>query len=121
MTTKTACRRRQRRFRLSGSGAARLELVYPQPNGADHTLPLLDISPSGLSFALEGRIEGVEAGMTLDGVKMCLSTCVISGDILVIHVTEGRGVCGALFYPATDDDLLKLRSAVAALEVAGGD
>ena len=53
--------------------------------------------------------------------QMRLSTCEIAGDILVIHVTDERGICGALFYPATDTDLLKLRSAVAALEVAGGD
>ena len=68
--------------------------------------------------SLTEELESLEAGVGIDGVTMKLGDAEIEGDILVIHVNNERGVSGALFYPSTDIDLIKLRSAVAALGVA---
>lgn len=119
MTTNTTCRRRHRRHRMDPGGGACLEFTYPQPNGAPMTVSLLDLSPSGFSFALNEELQHIEAGLSIDGVTVKLGDTEINGDILVIHVNIERGVSGALFYPSTDIDLIKLRSAVAALGVAG--
>jgi len=121
MTTKIACRRRHRRHRMAPDGGARLEFTYPQPNGASLNVALLDLSPSGFSFSLTEELYDLDPGVSIDGVTMKLGETEIQGDILVIHINIERGVSGALFYPSTDLDLIKLRSAVAALGVAKGD
>jgi hypothetical protein len=41
-----------------------------------------------------------------------------------MHVTadpDSRYVCGALFYPSTDTDLVKLKGVIAGMEAAGTD
>jgi hypothetical protein len=50
-----------------------------------------------------------------------LGGCEIRGELVVMHLTPQtptRTICGALFYAACDEDLIKLRSAVAGMEVA---
>ena len=79
-----------------------------------------------MSFAVspDDRIPGLEEGTTIHGIELRVAECSMQGDMLVMHVTTGaesRYVCGALFYPATDTDLIKFKSLIAGLEVAGTD
>lgn len=122
MTTTTGCRRKQRRRPAAGSGTACVEIQYPQPGGRQHELALVDVSVSGLSFSFEEEFPGLESGTDLSDVVVRLGDCEIRGELVVMHVTargDDRWLCGALFYAATDTDLLKWRSAIAGMEVAG--
>jgi hypothetical protein len=122
MSTITGCRRKQRRQTTSGSGNAWVEVNYPQPDGRRHKLALVDVSVSGLSFLFEDELEGLETGADLTDVLIRLGNCEIRGELVVMHVTaQGpeRCLCGALFYAAGDNDLLKWRSAIAGMEAAG--
>jgi hypothetical protein len=121
MTT-TTCRRKQRRHSASGNDSAAVEITYPQPQGRSHRFVLVDISISGLSFAFEDELIGIESGDALSDVVVRLGDCEIHGDLVVMHVTSHAGthrVCGALFYAASDTDLLKWRSAIAGMEAVG--
>lgn len=122
MSTITGCRRKQRRRTTSGSGNAWVEITCPQPEGRLHTLPLLDVSVSGLSFMFEEPLPGLESGASLNNVLVRLGDCEIRGELVVMHLTPqgpGRWACGALFYAASDTDLLKWRAAIAGMEAAG--
>ena len=82
-------------------------------------MPLTDISVSGLSFRLTDELPEMEGGTTLSSAVIRLGRCEIHGDLLVMHVTgvgSDETVAGALFYPAKDADLLKLKSAIAGIE-----
>jgi len=122
MTTIAGCRRKQRRQTTSGSGSAWIEITLPRPEGLKHRFALLDVSVSGLSFAVEEPLPGLESGADLGSVLVRLGDCEIHGELVVMHVTsqgQDRRVCGALFYAATDIDLLKWRAAIAGMEAAG--
>lgn len=118
MGTATRCRRKTRRHTISGSADAWVELTFPVDGGPKHRLPLTDISVSGLSFAFEAELAGVEAGTDLHDVEVRLGECVVRGELVVMHVTQHsdtRRVCGALFYAAGDTDLIKWRSALSGM------
>jgi len=122
MTTRIKCRRGQRRHSAAGSDRAWVEFRSPQAPDAPQRLPLVDISVSGFSFSLEEGSPRLGNGLEIAGVRIHLGGCEIRGDMVVMHVTprgDGRVVCGALFYAAGDEDLLKLRSAVAGMEALG--
>jgi hypothetical protein len=119
MNSTTTCRRKQRRHAAAGPDSAAVEIIYPQPKGRSHRLSLVDISVSGLSFAFEEELPGLESGDALSDVIVRLGNCEIRGELVVMHITshsETRRVCGALFYAASDTDLLKWRSAIAGME-----
>ena len=119
MATVSQTRRVARRYAVSKSHHARLEFDYPGPGGKRYDLPLTDLSVSGLSFDCDDELPGLESGTTLSPVVIRLGKCDIHGDLLVMHVTSEPStvtVCGALFYPAKDADLLKLKSAIAGIE-----
>jgi hypothetical protein len=123
MTTMTGCRRKQRRRAVAGVGNAWIEIKYPNSEGGQHQLPLVDISVSGLSFCFEDQLDGLESGAKLSDVIVRLGDCDVRGELVVMHVTSqqpGRWLCGALFYASTDTDLLKWRSAIAGMEAAAG-
>jgi len=123
MATVSQCRRVTRRYALSKSHNARLEFDYPGPGGKHYDLPLIDISVSGLSFRCGDELPGLDSGTTLSPAVIRLGKCDIHGDLLVMHVTSGQSVettCGALFYPAKDADLMKLKSAIAGIEAVSG-
>jgi hypothetical protein len=118
MTTTTACRRKARRHRLSSTEAS-VEFDYPNPGGHPCRLPLVDVSISGLSFAGTDELFGIEAGTDLSDVTIRVGSCEMRGDLLVMHATpEGvpDAVYGALFYPASDTDLVKMKSVLAGIE-----
>jgi hypothetical protein len=123
MATVSQSRRVARRYAVSKSHNARLEFDYPGPGGKHYDLPLIDISVSGLSFRCGDELPGMDSGTTLSPVVIRLGKCDIHGDLLVMHVTSGRSAeatCGALFYPAKDADLMKLKSAIAGIEAVSG-
>jgi hypothetical protein len=119
MTTSTTCRRSQRRHTAAGTNTAAIEFSYPQPEGRRYLFPLVDLSVSGVSFVFENELSGIEGGTALSDVRIHLGDCEILGDLVVMHVTENSATqwtCGALFYAASDTDLLKWRSAIAGIE-----
>ena len=122
MATITGCRRKQHRRTTSGSESACIEIKYPQPEGRQHQLALVDVSISGLSFSFEDQLPGLESGTDLHDVLIRMGDCEIRGELVVMHVTPqgpDNWLCGALFYAAGDTDLLKWRSAIAGMEAAG--
>ena len=119
MATTTACRRKQRRHITLGTDQASVEVAWPQPSGQRHRLTLMDVSISGLSFTFEEELQGIESGACLPETVIRLGETEIHGELVVIHVTqqtENRQVCGALFYAATDNDLVKWRAALSGIE-----
>jgi len=126
MATTIKNRRKQTRHTIAANVAARVEFDYPTPNGKPYALPVVNVSASGLSFVLDETdlLGALEEGTSLPRSVVRLGQCRIRGELLVMHVTPGsdsRYVCGALFYPATDTDLVMLKSVVAGMEVAGTD
>jgi len=122
MTTTVKNRRAQRRY----SNLCVDSWVELKVGSSRERLKVLDLSASGLSFVVESddQLPGLETGAPLDGLVLQVSDCRIRGDILVMHMTtraDSGYVCGALFYPATDTDLLKFRSLIVGMEAAGTD
>lgn len=121
MTSRTACRRQTRRYSLVGNKKAWIELDFPSPTGRRYRFSLLDVSISGFSFHVAEPLDGLEEGTKLAPVKLTLGDCEIRGELLVMHVTsepESGIVCGALFYPANDEELLKLKGVIAGIDTA---
>ena len=64
---------------------------------------------------VRGPLETISTNV--DGIR--IGECLIRGDLVVMHLTaesEARQICGALLYPATDTDLVKLKSVIAGME-----
>ncbi|MCP3980580.1 MAG: hypothetical protein GY716_14855 [bacterium] len=123
MTPKTKCRRRTRRLAISKADGAWLS--FESPGGGDPyaRFPVVDLSVSGLSFRAGEDCPGIESGGPINGVVLEVGDCKMSGDLLIMHVTPLAGAelhCGALFYPAADADLIKLKSILAGIEAASG-
>ena len=126
MTVRTASRRRQRRYTIRRDKSACVEFEYPSPNGRPYRLPLLNISISGISFALEDSDELAlfDSGATIPEVTVRIGECLIRGDLVLMHLTpdeRSHGMCGALFYPGSDTGLIKLRSVIAGMEALESD
>jgi hypothetical protein len=119
MPTTTATRRRSPRHAVVLDHDAFVEFD-PSGPGEKLRLPLSDLSHSGLSFHGErGEMPPVESGGTIANVSLRIRECIIQGDLVVMHVTprpDSRILCGALLYPATDHDLLKLKAVLAGME-----
>jgi hypothetical protein len=121
MTTAESCRRKTKRHPARDSEEACVELSTPHRRDERCRLPLMDISVSGLSFVIGDELPDIENGSDLSDAVIHLGECQIRGDLVVMHLTpqtDTRTICGALFYAASDSDLIKLRSAVAGMEVA---
>ena len=125
MASITKSRRRQQRHGVARERAAWVKFEYPSPNGREYRLPLTNVSCSGISFRLtDEELGGMEEGTTLSETVLCFGDCMIYGDILVMHVTSDPGgteICGALFYPKADADLVKLKGVIAGMEVVETD
>jgi hypothetical protein len=124
MSTTTKSRRRQVRHEVAPGRTAWVEFEHPAPHGRHHRLALTNLSSSGVSFAFgaEAELSGLDPGTGIPGVLVRVGDCMIYGDLLVMHVTPRSGtenVCGALFYPKSDGDLVKLKGVVAGMEAAG--
>jgi hypothetical protein len=118
VTTRTETRRRVLRYPISASAEATVEIPCPGSEQRQ-TFALVDVSGAGVSFALDGDTGGIELGGTLPAASIRIGECRLAGDLLVMHLTpdaSGRLVCGALFYPAEDSDLVKLKSLISGME-----
>ncbi len=115
----TTCRRGHRRFKIHESREAWVGFTYPQPNGKLRRFRLLDISVAGFSFDCDSLESPIEVGTTVHDTTIQVADCSMQGDLLIMHRNDedGPGACGALFYPATDADLVKLKSLIAGLEL----
>lgn len=126
MSVRTATRRHHQRYSIGRAEADYVEFEFPGVNGRSYRLPLVNISKSGISFALAGHDELalLDPGTMIAEVVVRLGDCTICGDMVLMHLTpdaHSRGLCGALFYPSTDTDLIKLRSVIAGMEALGSD
>ncbi len=124
MSTVTRNRRRQTRHSVRSEEPASVEFEAAGGSAGPRRFTIVNLSPSGVSFALDPELSRLEAGTSIPQVTLRIGECAVHGELLVMHVTPGadsRYVCGSLFYPATDTDLVKLRSVIAGLEVAGTD
>ena len=114
-------RRLQRRYNLAPDAGARLRFRHPAPMGVPYDLPVRDISLSGLSLVLPSDFPEMQAGDMIRGIEVRVCRKVFHGDLLVMHVTpvqEFGGVCGGLFYPEGDEDLITVRLVIKALDAA---
>lgn len=119
MAWKSACRRRYPRFPLEEATGSRIEFEFPRPGCGWLCMRLRDLSQSGLSFVLSHELPGLSVGDSLDGVQIRVDGRQIRGDLLVMHLSpdaSAGSVCGALFYPIEDEDVLTLREVIRALE-----
>jgi len=126
MSSITKSRRRQHRYFVSRDKTACVEFEHPMPNGRHFRLPIYNFSASGVSFYLddENNLSELDAGTDLAKATVRVGDCMIQGDLVIMHMTPGEGsrlICGALLYPTTDNDLVKLKSVIAGMEAAGLD
>jgi hypothetical protein len=120
MAQKTAERRKNRRYQLLPSLEPTVEFTHPGPQGASYKLPVIDLSNSSFGFRISEELNELEAGTNLDGAVLHMGDIRIEGDLMVMHVTQGQAVCGVLFYPSSDEDLLKFRSLITGLRAGQG-
>lgn len=125
MSTKIASRRRQRRYVIATGKKASVEFEYPPTHGRVWCLPLVDISASGVSFsAPQGDLPPIDTGTSLAQTVIRVGDCTIEGDLVVMHLSREpheSPVCGALLYPTTDGDLLKLKALIAGMDAVEDD
>ena len=117
MTRRAGCRRSHPRYPLDADGW--LEFGYPRPEDPPCVLELRDMSQGGLAFVLRQELPGLDVGDSIDQVEVRIGDRVVRGNLLVMHFTpdaSAGSVCGALFYPGEDVDLLTLRAILRDLE-----
>ena len=118
MTT-TKNRRRTPRHPVSATSGARVEFNWPHPNGENQSLSLVDISSSGFSFALGEELSGLSIGTEVEGVTLRFEDCDVRGEMVVLHLGPDPATgtnCGVLFYPDSDQELIKLKKVIAGME-----
>jgi hypothetical protein len=112
-------RRLQTRYTLAPDSGATLSFRYPAPAGAPFSARLRDISLSGMSMSIPDGLPELEPGDMIKGIAVRVARKSFQGDLLVMHVTpiqDAGGVCGGLFYPEGDEDLITVRLVIKALE-----
>jgi hypothetical protein len=120
MAERTVERRKNRRYQLSHNLEPTIEFNHPGPNGVLYNLPVVDLSNAGFAFRINDELTGLEAGSNVDGVVLHMGDIRIEGDLVVIRITPGQLTCGALFYPSSDENLLKLRSLITGIRAGQG-
>jgi hypothetical protein len=118
MSSTVACRRKARRHRLSAESDSRVEFDYPGPGDHACSMPIMDMTVAGFSFRLTEQLPGLEVGSNIREASLTIGACSMEGELVVMHVTdkEAGAICGVLFYPATDTDLVKMKSLIAGIE-----
>ena len=112
-------RRLQKRYPLPADVGAELKFHHPGQGGPGFKATVRDVSLSGLSFFLPSEIPGLHVGAIIRGVEASIAGRTFRGDLLPMHLTPanfGGAVCGGLFYPESDEDLITIRLVVRALE-----
>lgn len=114
-------RRRQQRLNFPPEVEARLVFGYPFPGGHRCVMPLRDLSPGGMAFTLNLDLPGLDIGQSIEQAELIVGDKRVRGDILVMHLTPGPftgAVCGSLFFPLEDEDIVTYQGLVASLEPA---
>ena len=122
MAPRTASRRRQIRYDVSRASSAVVEFAYPHPHGQPLSFSVIDIGVSGFRFAYSDELPGLEIGASLSPVTIRIGDCRMRGELVVMHLTPVSDAvvhCGVLFYPSSDEELLKPKGVVAGLAAAG--
>lgn len=112
-------RRTLDRHRVHEGIAAEATFRWPARNGRPVIAQLRDVSYAGVSLVLGEELPGLEVGECLKGVNVSLDGVHFGGELLVMHLTpspQGGILCGGLFYPVRDADVLALRKVVRRLE-----
>lgn len=124
MATRSASRRGQPRYAVTIDQGASVAFEHPDMPGRRYELPLADLSVSGISFTVAGDDRPpLDTGATIPGATIRIGEVEIRGELVVMHVTREAGsasTCGALFYPESDSDLLKLKSLLAGMRAVTG-
>lgn len=111
-------RRRNDRFRFHPDAAAPFRFRFPDEDGTLFESRVRDISGSGVSFQVVPGLPTLEAGDLLREVEVQIGSAPIRGEMVILHITPGfepGAICGGLFYPKSDDDLLAVRRLCAEL------
>lgn len=114
-------RRLQNRYAVPPETGAVLQFCHPSPHGRRLEARIRDVSLSGLSMVLPDELSDVQAGDIVKGIEARVARKTFRGDLLVMHVSQANDalpVCGGLFYPEGDEDLITIRLVVRALETA---
>ncbi len=112
-------RRTLDRHRVHEGIRAEATFLWPARSGRRVVAALRDVSYAGISLVLAERLPGLEVGECLKGVNVALDDIHFGGELLVMHLTpspSGGILCGGLFYPVRDADVLALRRVVRRLE-----
>jgi hypothetical protein len=109
--------KRDQRFAFLQAKNARVSFCYPNQDGTPIDQPLVDISVSGMSFALERELPLLSRGAVIAGVLVRIGDCEMRGKLLIKHVTRNGSdvICGAVFYPASEIDMNKLNGMIAGI------
>jgi len=121
MGTQIRAIQRDRRYQVLRPEKAFIEFSHGR---RDWRVDLNDVSVAGLSFSTDGDIPGVDAGARLESVELHVGDCHIRGAVIVRHVTaydDGTTHFGGVFYPAEEDDLLKLNGVLGGIDTIEGD
>jgi hypothetical protein len=97
---------------------AAVEFPFPLASSERFSMPLRDISASGLSFQLTLELPGLEPGRCLGPSLISFGKHRIHADLLVMHLTPDAtpgAVCGVLVYPTRNRDLVTLQSLILSL------
>lgn len=113
---------RDPRYRIPPLLEAFVEFRYPNPNGRLLSMPLTDLSVAGLSFAASSELPLIVRGARIEDVVVLLGDIRMEGKLLIMHSTPGgpRVVYGAVFYPATEPDQLRLSGVIEGLASQAG-
>jgi hypothetical protein len=119
MTRPPYCRRKSPRLGFPEGETWEVEFSYPVPGGIVCRMPLRDLSTSGTAFRLTQNLPDLEFGCTIQHATLTMNGRKVNGDMLVMHLTPddlAGSICGVLFYPATDKDVIVWREALVELE-----
>ena len=122
MGSPVICRRRDRRYVLE-PGTSWIEFAYPVPGGHPCRMALRDISEGGLSFVLALELPGLRVGRSIARAHVEVAGDRVYGDVLVMHLTPDAGpgsICGALFFPRGDENIVGLQKLIAHLAAIAG-
>lgn len=112
-------RRTLDRHRVHDGISAEARFQWPARKGLPVVARIRDVSYAGISLVLGESLAGLEVGECLKGVNIALDDVHFAGELLVMHLTpspQGGILCGGLFYPVRDADVLALRKVVRRLE-----
>lgn len=100
---------------------ALVEFHYPNPHGRRLSTSLAELCVAGLAFVVDHELPLVVRGARIESVVVRLGDAELGGKLLIRHATEddrGRFVYGAIFYPSTEHDQLKLNGILTGMAYA---